>query len=223
MTTLSSVSQIGAVEYETPAGFHRAASQNRIVPDPDRFDVEGLKQFVHARDPSTGLAQRNAERTTLVMDADRDDRAGQRASGMSGMASRQLAGQRLRRIRHGHCSEAISGDGGQCAMPELRSQGGQKARRPLDRAPIKADFAPRNRRYRTEPHEPQLPGDRDDHQHWRQAARHDLCHDDRKRPEQVQSEDFFAGKKVALFSVPGAFTPTCSAKHLPGFIERPTR
>ena len=39
-------------------------------------------------------------------------------------------------------------------------------------------------------------------------------------PEQVQSADFFAGKKVALFSVPGAFTPTCSAKHLPGFIEK---
>jgi peroxiredoxin len=39
-------------------------------------------------------------------------------------------------------------------------------------------------------------------------------------PEQLESADFFAGKKVALFSVPGAFTPTCSAKHLPGFIEK---
>ena len=33
------------------------------------------------------------------------------------------------------------------------------------------------------------------------------------------SEDYFKGKKVVLFSLPGAFTPTCSAKHLPGFIE----
>lgn len=38
-------------------------------------------------------------------------------------------------------------------------------------------------------------------------------------PEPVQSEDFFAGRKVALFAVPGAFTPTCSARHLPGYVE----
>ncbi len=39
-------------------------------------------------------------------------------------------------------------------------------------------------------------------------------------PEAVPSDEYFAGKTVAIFSVPGAFTPTCSAKHLPGFIEK---
>lgn len=39
-------------------------------------------------------------------------------------------------------------------------------------------------------------------------------------PEAVQSGEYFAGKRVALFSVPGAFTPTCSAKHLPGFVDK---
>ncbi|MFT5500454.1 MAG: peroxiredoxin [Woeseiaceae bacterium] len=38
-------------------------------------------------------------------------------------------------------------------------------------------------------------------------------------PSAMSAEELFAGKKVVLISVPGAFTPTCSASHLPGFLQ----
>jgi len=38
-------------------------------------------------------------------------------------------------------------------------------------------------------------------------------------PKPISTDDVFKGKRVALFAVPGAFTPTCSARHLPGFKE----
>ena len=39
-------------------------------------------------------------------------------------------------------------------------------------------------------------------------------------PQPTTSSDYFAGKRVALFAVPGAFTPTCSARHLPSYVEK---
>ncbi len=39
-------------------------------------------------------------------------------------------------------------------------------------------------------------------------------------PKPISTDDLFKGKKVALFAVPGAFTPTCSARHLPGYVDR---
>jgi glutaredoxin/glutathione-dependent peroxiredoxin len=38
-------------------------------------------------------------------------------------------------------------------------------------------------------------------------------------PKPVKTDDFFSGKKVVLFALPGAFTPTCSAKHVPGYVQ----
>ena len=39
------------------------------------------------------------------------------------------------------------------------------------------------------------------------------------KPTPVNTDNFFAGKKVALFALPGAFTPTCSMNHLPGYLK----
>lgn len=39
-------------------------------------------------------------------------------------------------------------------------------------------------------------------------------------PNPLTTKDYFSGRRVVLFSVPGAFTPTCSSRHLPGFVEQ---
>ncbi|WP_374384392.1 peroxiredoxin [Dongia sp.] len=42
---------------------------------------------------------------------------------------------------------------------------------------------------------------------------------DKDGMQTLSTDDIFKGKKVVLFALPGAFTPTCSAKHLPGFVS----
>ena len=45
-----------------------------------------------------------------------------------------------------------------------------------------------------------------------------LYHMGEKGPAPISTDDIFAGKKLVLFALPGAFTPTCSASHVPGFV-----
>lgn len=47
-----------------------------------------------------------------------------------------------------------------------------------------------------------------------------LKHMDKDGMQTVTTDELFKGKKVVLFALPGAFTPTCSAKHLPGFVTQ---
>lgn len=47
-----------------------------------------------------------------------------------------------------------------------------------------------------------------------------LAHKTAEGISQVSTDELFGGKKVVLFAVPGAFTPTCSAQHLPSFVEK---
>jgi glutaredoxin/glutathione-dependent peroxiredoxin len=46
-----------------------------------------------------------------------------------------------------------------------------------------------------------------------------LMHMTEKGPASISTKELFAGKKVVLFGVPGAFTPTCSNQHLPGYVK----
>src|SRR5262245_53974924 len=47
-----------------------------------------------------------------------------------------------------------------------------------------------------------------------------LTHMTKDGPQKIGTDQLFNGKKVVLFSVPGAFTPTCDAKHLPGYVQQ---
>ena len=47
-----------------------------------------------------------------------------------------------------------------------------------------------------------------------------LHHMTEKGPREISTDELFGGKKVVLLAVPGAFTPTCSAAHLPGFVVK---
>ena len=47
-----------------------------------------------------------------------------------------------------------------------------------------------------------------------------LCHMTADGPTEITTDELLSGKKVVIFALPGAFTPTCSAKHVPGFVQQ---
>ena len=62
----------------------------------------------------------------------------------------------------------------------------------------------------------------DDHLCWRKDAFGHINDTGRGGPEHVATDEFFSGRKVVLIGLPGAFTPTCSAQHVPSYVENHT-
>lgn len=208
---------VEAVQHEAALRIDRAAAQHRHLFQPMTLQLEIGEQIAQAQ-PFDHMADIYAQRAVLAV----------RAEGNGGMLKARIADA-------GHRKQHVPGIEAGCRGIGLRHSDKLVRREGRDKS--RPARPPRNRSGRTK--KSLLPLDR-------QGAKTDLrrteLHLMRSKsmaiskgeklpsttftkmtengPEAVESDAFFAGRKVALFSVPGAFTPTCSAKHLPGYIEK---
>ena len=155
-------------------------------------DVELTKQATES-DAGPLVTYADPDRTIFVMNAHRDNRAFESGICHSGHCEKQLARQETRLINHDR-------DNG----PQIRD--GQGLRR------LYAEPICRFTRREGELLMTIQVGDR--------LPDVPLAIGTPEGPKPITSGEFFSGKKVALFAVPGAFTPTCSARHLPSYVEK---
>ena len=181
------------MEDEAALRLDRPAMVDRRIGRLARRDVELPEQIVEA-EPRHHPAEADAERALLVMDAHRDHRFLEARIADARHGEQELAGKEAGRVH--------------------RLTIGVSARTGNRRASIAGRAA--LLRGRPDPNEENdmtiKVGDR--------IPSATLTKATADGPQPIQTDDYFAGRKIALFAVPGAFTPTCSARHLPGYVEK---
>lgn len=194
---------VEGMQHETSTRFNRPAPQNGHVRNISWIDVKAFKQFMQPNTLNL-IAYCDTEGAVFVMDANGYNRVIKTHVFHARQCEQELTGIRARLVHYANirCSAALP-------MAGCRPQGAMRHIPRLDRPARNADLPPINGRRQDMTI---AKGDRIPASTFTKMTENG--------PEQVSSEEFFKGRTVALFSVPGAFTPTCSAKHLPGFVEK---
>ena len=146
------------------------------------------------RDAGALVADADADRAILVVDAHGDHRTLEARIGHAGHRQQQLA-------RTGNAGSSIDVEN---APPQRRAASLETVTSPLPMSPAPTFQRRFTMTIQVGDRIPDVP----------------LTHRHARRAEPTTSGEYFAGKRVALFAVPGAYTPTCSARHLPSYVEK---